>query len=218
MSPLLIAILGVLLVPLFVASWRLSLLALTGQGLIMAWISYRLDPSPDLFHASAQAWLELFDLVLVRGLGAPLALYSVLRARHAPARNDVLPPNLMAWTLAIALVLLSFRFAERMVPAETDEQTFVAVATAALLLGVLVLATQTGPFSQMVGVLRIENAIALFELGNLGGHNGQTAGALGLRLVQMAILVATILLFRWYLQMLPQAINPKFSAVEGPVR
>jgi hydrogenase-4 component E len=218
MSPLLIAILGVLLVPLFVASWRLSLLALTGQSLIMGWISYRLDPSPDLFHSSAQAWLALFDLVLVRGLGAPLALYSVLRARHAPARNDVLPPNLMAWTLAIALVLLSFRFAERMVPAETDEQTFVAVATAALLLGVLVLATQTGPFSQMVGVLRIENAIALFELGNLGGHNGQQGHALGLRLVQTVILVTTILLFRWYLQMLPQASNPKVSAVEGPVR
>jgi hydrogenase-4 component E len=215
-SPLLIAILGVLLVPLFVASWRLSLLALTGQCLIMGWIRYQLDPSLD----SVAAWLGLVDLVVVRGIGAPLALYAVLRARHAPSRNDVLPPNLMAWTLAIALVLLSFRFADLLVATESDEQTFVAVATAALLLGVLVLATQTGPFSQMVGVLRIENAIALFELGELGSHGagGHNSDALGLRVAQLVILIATIFLFRWYLQTLPLPSTAKVSAVEGPVR
>ena len=206
MNPLLIAFFGILLVPLFVASWRLSLFGLAAQGLIMAWISYQLDPALD----SASAWAGLFDLLVVRGLGAPIALYAVLRAQRAPARNDVLAPNLMSWTLAIVLVLVAFRFADMLVPTEGDEHAFVAAATAGLLLGLLVLATQTGPFSQMIGALRIENAIALFELGSR--HGGDDVG---LRIAQTVILIATILLFRWYLQSLPRSQTAGISAVEG---
>lgn len=208
MSPLLIGFLGVLLAPLFIASWRLSLVGLLGQGLLMAWIGYRLDPALD----TADAWLGLFDFVVVRGLVAPTALYSVLRAQHAPARNDVLPPNLMSWTLAIVLVLVAFRFSDMLVVADGDQQTFVAVATSALLLGLLVLATQTGPFSQMVGALRIENAIALFQLGGPADRE-----ALGLRIAQTVLLIATIALFRWYLKTLPRGAFKKASAVEAPL-
>lgn len=204
MNPLLIAFIGVLLVPLFVASWRLSLSGLAAQGLLMAWISYQLDPALD----TANAWVGLFDLAVVRGLGAPVALYLVLRAQRATARNDVIPPNLMSWTLALTLVFVAFRFADMLVPAEGDEHSFVAAASAALLLGLLVLATQTGPFSQMIGALRIENAIALFELGK--GHEG-----LGIRIAQTLILVATVLMFRWYLTTLPRSGAAKVSAVEG---
>jgi len=204
MNPLLIAFVGVLLVPLFVASWRLSLFGLAAQGLIMAWISYQLDPAVD----SVTAWVGLFDLIVVRGLGAPLALYAVLRSQRATARNDVIPPNLMSWTMAIALVFVAFRFADMLVPVAGPEHSFVAGATAGLLLGLLVLATQTGPFSQMVGALRIENAIALFELG--GGH-----GDVGMRIAQTVLLIMTVLLFRWYLKTLPRASTVKVSVVEG---
>jgi hypothetical protein len=150
----------------------------------------------------------MFDLVVVRGIGAPLALYAVLRSQRVTARNDVLPPNLMSWTFAIVLVLVAFRFADMLVPVEGNEHSFVAGATAALLLGLLVLATQTGPFSQMIGALRIENGIALFELG--GDHRD-----LGMRIAQTLILIATVLLFRWYLNTLPRASTTKVSAVEG---
>jgi len=204
MNPLLIAFVGVLLVPLFVASWRLSLFGLAGQSLLMAWISYQLDPGLD----TVSAWVGMFDLVVVRGLGAPLVLYAVLRSQRATARHDAIPPNLMSWTLAIALVLVAFRFADMLVPLEGNEHSVVAGATAGLLLGLLVLATQTGPFSQMVGVLRIENGIALFELG--GGHH-----ELAIQIAQTVILIATVLLFRWYLKSLPRPSTVKVSAVEG---
>lgn len=206
MNPLLIAFVAVLLVPLFVASWRLSLSGLAVQGLIMAWISYQSDPTLD----TLDAWISLVDLLLVRALVAPLALYSVLRAQRAPARNDVLAPNLMSWTLAIVLVLLAFRFADTLEPSAGPEHAFVAVATAGLLLGLLVLSSQTGPFSQMIGVLRIENAIALFELS--GTHHPDDAG---MRIAQTLLLIGTILLFRWYLATLPRASVAKVSAVEG---
>ncbi len=204
MNPLLISFVGVLLIPLFVATWRLSLFALAAQGLLMGWISYQLDPALD----SVGAWVGMFDLVVVRGLAAPLALYAVLRSQRATSRNDVTPPNLMSWTLAIALVFVAFRFADMLVPVAGTEHSFVAGATAALLLGLLVLATQTGPFSQMVGALRIENAIVLFELGS--GHRD-----LAMQIAQTVILVATVLLFRWYLNTLPRSSALKVSAVEG---
>jgi hydrogenase-4 membrane subunit HyfE len=204
MSPLLIAFVGVLLVPLFVASWRLSLLALAAQALLMAWISYQLDPSLD----SAHAWVRLFDLVAVRGIGAPLVLYAVLRSQRASARNDIIPPNLISLTLAIALVFVAFRFTDMMVPVESNEHALVVGATAGLLLGLLVLATQTGPFSQMVGALRIENGIAFFEIG--ASHR-----PLAMLIAQTVILIVTVLLFRWYLRSLPRASTAKVSAVEG---
>lgn len=204
MNPLLIAFVGVLLIPLFVATWRLSLFGLAAQGLLMGWISYQLDPAFD----TVSAWVGMFDLVVVRGLAAPLVLYAVLRSQQATSRNDVIPPNLMSWTLAIGLVFVAFRFADMLEPLQGSQHSFIAGATAGLLLGLLVLATQTGPFSQMVGALRIENAIVLFELG--GGHRD-----LAIQIAQSVILIATVLLFRWYLKTLPRASTVKVSAVEG---
>jgi hydrogenase-4 component E len=203
-NPLLIAFVGVLMVPLFVASWRLSLLGIAMQGLLMAWISYQLDPALD----TASSWVGLVDHVAVRGLAAPIALYSVLRTQRTTARNDVIPPNLMSWTLAIGLVLVAFRFADLLVPVEGNEHAFAAGATAGVLLGLLVLATQVGPFSQMMGALRIENGIAFFEL--CARHQ-----PLAMQIAQTVILIATIVMFRWYLKTLPRASAVKVSAVEG---
>lgn len=204
MNPVLIAFIGVLLIPHFVASWRLSLFGLMMQGMLMAWISYQLHPEFD----SVGGWVNMFDLVIVRGLGAPLLLFAVLRGQRTTARNDVTPPNLMTWTLAIGLVFVAFRFADMLVPAQGTDHSFVAGATAAVLLGLLVLATQTGPFSQMIGALRIENGIALFELRD--AHQD-----VAMRVAQTVILIAMVLLFRWYLATLPRADALKVSAVEG---
>ncbi|MBS1120051.1 MAG: hycX [Deltaproteobacteria bacterium] len=194
MSPLLIALLGVLLVPLFVTTWRTTLFGLALQGFLMAWIAQRINPE----SASIGDWLTMLDLVVVRGLWAPIALYGALRAQQASERGDVIPPNLLSWTIALGMVLAAFSFADALdVGGGDDQQTLVAVATAAVLLGLLLLATQPGPFSQMVGAIRIENGIALFELG--GDHHRQ---AIGIQIAQIVIVVVTISLFRWYLKAL----------------
>ena len=207
MSPLLVALLGVLLVPLFVATWRTSLLGLCGQGFLMAWIAYRLCPP----HLAASDWITLADLALVRGLLAPLALYGVLHSHRAPSRNDVIPPNLLSWTIALVIVLLGFNLAQSLVPAHGPQQTLVAVATTGVMLGFLVLSTQSGPFSQMIGALRIENAIALFELGGERHEHG-----VAIQLGQSVVVILTILLYRWYLRSLTQrAAAPINEVVEG---
>ncbi len=192
MSSLLIALVAVLLLPLFLASWRVSLIGLACQGLLMAWIAYRMHP--DL--ASPATWITLVDLAVVRGLGAPLALRRVPRQRR-DARNDVIPPNLLSWTLAVGMVLVGYRFAAMVVPEGGDPQTLVAVASTGVLLALLVLSTQNGPFGQMIGVLRLENAIALFELGS--GFEAAPA----VRLAQGGLFVVTLVLFRGYLRALP---------------
>lgn len=210
MSPLLVGLLGVLLVPLFVATWRSSLVGLACQGFLMTLIAYRLHPHP----STPEDWLRLTDLAVVRTVVAPLALYAVLRGQNAPARNDVIPPNLLSWTLAFGLVLVSFTFAEQLIPVAGDERTLVAVASAGVALGFLVLASQSAPFSQMMGALRIENAIALLELGSTRHES-----PLAISLAVFAVFVTTVALFRWYLSTLGPHAGPAASQnpdAEGP--
>lgn len=209
MSPLLVALLGVLLIPLFVATWRTSLLGLSLQGILLALISSRLHPSP----STVGDWLTLGDLALVRGAGVPLAFYAVLRARKTPARSDVIPPNLLSWTMALAFVLASFSFAEGLVSEPGDQRTLVAVSVAAVLLGFLVLAGQSGPFGQMVGALRVENGIALLEIGSSEHHS-----PLGVQLGLLTVFVATAAYFRWFLGHLQPTApgDARLTDPEGP--
>lgn len=188
MSGVLIAFEIVLLLPLFIGTWRISLLGLSCQGFLMAWIAFHHG-----LHLSLDSAVELVDLVVLRAIAGPALLYAVLLRQNAPRRNDVLAPNLLSWAMALALVLVAFRVADVLVTTEGDAQTWVGVAASALLLGLLVLGTRTGVFSQMVGALRIENAIALFELAD--AHHS----SVGVRMGQTAVYLASIALFRWYL-------------------
>jgi hydrogenase-4 component E len=157
---LLIALLVVLVVPLLTSSWRISLTGLGLQGLLMtALVSHRGWPD------TAGGAVLLVDLLLLRTWFVPRHLVAIMR-EHAPsARTDVIPANLLSWTMAGAAVLLAFRFAGLVQPGEGVAALQVAVATAGLLLGFLILATQASTFGQIVGLLRLEYAIALFELG-----------------------------------------------------
>jgi len=196
-KPLLIALLGVLLLPLFVASWRTSLLGLAGQGLALFWIAFRSNPHV----AGLEWWLTCLDLAVLRGALAPYLFYRFLESRHTPARNDVIPPNLLGWTVALAVVLVAFTFAEKIVRVPGDEQTLIAVAGAGLLLGFLVLATQSSPFSQVVGALRVENAIALAELAR------PEHWPLAVHAALVTSYLASVLFFRGYLARLASDVR-----------
>lgn len=208
MSGALIAFEIVLLLPLFMATWRTSLLGLSLQGALMAWIAFRHG-----FHLSFAAVLAVCDLVVVRTLVAPMVLHRVLVQQNAPKRNDVIAPNLLSWTFALALVLVAFRLAAALEPAEGDAQMLIAVAVSGLLLGLLVLSTSSGPFSQIIGALRIENAIALLELGSEAHPQ-----SLGIRVGQLAVLAASVGFFRWYLLHDGDVGAPKPEAAEEAPR
>lgn len=189
MTGVLIALAIVLLVPLFVGSWRASMLGLAMQGALMASIALRQE-----IHLSVDDAITVIDLIVLRAVGGPLALYLVLRAQNVPARNDVIAPNLFSWALALALVVVAFRSADILVPAEGGEQMLVAVSCAAFLLGLFALATSRGTISQVIGVIRVENAIALFELGSASHHE-----SLGIRVGQTGLMLVSFGYCRWFL-------------------
>lgn len=193
MSGLLIAFAIVVLIPLFVATWRTSLLGLALQGALIAWLSLRDEPAVTLDVA-----LTAVDVIGLRTVAAPLLLYQVMRRRNAPPRNDVIAPNLFSWAVVVGLVVVAFRAADVLVPIEGDEQMLVAVAGASFVLGLFVLAASRATFSQIIGVLRIENAIALFEVGAPGEH-GSRAQAAPLYAAMSGVLLVSILFYRWYL-------------------
>lgn len=179
-------LLGVVLVPLFVGNRWLSLVGLSAQGLLLAAIAHGL--------AGAEADLRLLDLAVVRGLCVPVALGAAYRHRPASERNDLIPPSILWWTVVGIGMLGAFDFADAMVPSSGAPRTLVAVATALLLAGFLMLATQSAPFTQMIGVFHLDNAIALFELGTAPRHHPP-----GLLAAQTALLLLAALLCRWYL-------------------
>lgn len=190
MTGILIAFVIVLLVPLFVSKWRTSLFGLALQGALLAAVAHRQRE----FSLSLSTAVTLVDLVLIRAAIMPASFFSTLRRQNAPLRNDVIAPNLFSWAVALALVVIAFRAADVLVPAEGNEQSLVAVSAAALLLGLFVLATARGKVSQVIGLMRVENAIALFELGTPIEH-----ASLAIRTGQTAIMIVSVGFCRWYL-------------------
>lgn len=197
MNSQLATLLIVLLVPLFVGRWRVTVLGLGLQGLLLGWIASRLHTDD-----TSMAAVRFVDLVLVRGLLVPWVLLRVLQAQQVRARLDVIPPNLLAWASAVALVLFAFYGAERLLP-EGPARTLVAVAGAGVLLAFLVLATQPGVFGQIVGVLRLENAIALFELDSPEAGLGLVAP-----LAHLLLYALTVVLMLGFLAALGAAPQP----------
>lgn len=191
MTGILIAFVIAALAPLFIATWRTSILGLSVQGGLIAWLALREETA---LHFDTV--LTFIDLALLRMTLAPMVMYRAMVRRRAPPRNDVIAPNLVSWTIAISLVVIAFRAGDALVPREGDEQMLVGVSAAAFALGLFVLATSRGTFSQVVGILRIENAIAIFELGE-----GQRHAAI--RVGMTSILLVSVLYYRWYLDSVP---------------
>jgi hydrogenase-4 membrane subunit HyfE len=186
---LLVAFLLVVVVPLFIATWRTSLVGLGLQGLLLtAMVAQR------GWHPSPSAVVLLLDLLVLRAWFVPRHLYGILIRQGRPRRNDPIPANMLSWTLAGALVIGAFHFASLVVPEGGVAETHVAVAAASLLLALLVLASEDTLLAQVTGALRIENAIALFEL------SAEHALPLPLQLGVTGILVATVLLFGRFLR------------------
>jgi hydrogenase-4 membrane subunit HyfE len=192
MSAPFVAFLVVLLLPLFIGTWRTSLMGLAAQGLLLFWLA--------LERVEGLSWetaVTLVDVGLVRALLVPVLFFRLLTRQNAPPRNDMIPPNLLFWAMAGGLVGLAFDLAGRLVPAPGDERAQLAVAGSGVLLGLFVLATRTSPFSQMIGALRLENAIALFELAS-PVHLAPLPVQLGIT----AVFVLTVIAFAVYLHRL----------------
>lgn len=191
MTLLLLAAFGlVFAVPLFFGSWRMALLGLGAQTMIV--LALLLARS----HGGEAESLTVLvlDLGLIRGLLAPLAL-----GRAAPPAVATGPPielfpgDLLHWVVAAALVALGAKLGARLFPGEPAHATHAAIASAEVFLGFCVVAHQRTVLGQAIGMLTIENGAVLFE--GLLGSGWPLPVHLGLALVfaGLILLVATFL-------------------------
>ena len=125
------------------------------QALVLGWITLNAHHEFDL-HVLA-AGLEI--LIIRAGL-APHLLRRVLTGSHEAGR-DVMPSNLFTWGVAVALIIVAFQFGDG-ARADTRALTLGVIA-ATVVIAFLVLATNRLPAAQLVALLFMENAMALFE-------------------------------------------------------
>jgi hydrogenase-4 component E len=202
---LLVALLAALVTPLLTASWRLHLVGLGLQGLLMTALLAQRG-----WTVSPAGVVLLLDLLVLRTWFVPRHLFAIMGRLGGQGRTDVIPANLLSWAMAGALVLVSFHAASLLVPAGGPATIHVAVAASGLLLGLLVLGSQVSTFAQIVGVLRVEYAVALFELG--GDHQPDLPVQLGLS----AALLLSVLVLGSFLRKLGAAGPDQPQPMERP--
>jgi hydrogenase-4 membrane subunit HyfE len=109
---------------------------------------------------SLHALVALIDIIAVRALIAPLLLRRAIHLRGDP-NLDLMPSNLFTWVVGIALIVLAFDFGGA---AMADVQALaLGVVGAMVAIALLLLSTNNSPPAQLVAVLFMENAIAVFE-------------------------------------------------------
>lgn len=108
----------------------------------------------------AHALAAVAEMLLVRGLVAPLLLRRAIRD-HGGQNVELMPGNLFVWAFAIGLIVLAFEFGASGIGDPHALALGAVAGTVAVAL--LLLATSDRPPAQLVAVLFIENAIALFE-------------------------------------------------------
>lgn len=106
-------------------------------------------------------WLALAEVLLLRAALAPRWLKQVVQQR-AQTQLDLMPSNLFAWAIAIALIVLAFEFGAP--PLGEHQALALGTVAATVAVALLLLAANDAPPAQLVAVLFMENALALFEL------------------------------------------------------
>ncbi|MDD2809981.1 hypothetical protein [Rhodoferax sp.] len=151
----LIACLLATLIPVFFGKLAVTPTWLSLQALALGWITLNKHHELD-FHA-LEAGLEI---LVIRAWLVPHLLRRTL-AQNKAAEHDVMPSNLFAWGVAVALIILAFQFGDG---ARADVRALtLGVAAATVTIAFLVLATNREPVAQLVALLFMENALALFE-------------------------------------------------------
>ena len=151
----LIACLLATVIPVFFGKLSVTPTWLSLQALALGWITLNKNEALD-FNA-LEAGLEI---LFIRAWLVPHLLRRTLLSTPE-AELDVMPSNLFAWGAAVTLLILAFQFGNG---ARADVRALtLGVAAATVTIAFLVLATNREPVAQLVALLYMENALALFE-------------------------------------------------------
>jgi hydrogenase-4 membrane subunit HyfE len=151
----LLAFLIAAIIPVFFGKLSSAPFWLCVQALALGWNVVALSA-----EASAHSLVALAEVLLVRAAVAPALLRRAIHRRAEP-NHDLMPSNLFTWAIAVALIVLAFEFGA---PTMGDRQALtLGVVAATVAVALLLLSTNNGAAAQLVAVLFMENALALFE-------------------------------------------------------
>jgi hydrogenase-4 membrane subunit HyfE len=202
---LFIAYVAAFFVPLLFHSWRIAVLGLGVQGLLLALIlaAHEHPWSPQLAF-------EYASLFLIRAVFIPWSLFRRMKGHEMPSDFSLISKNLIQWTIAFLLLVEAFIFGDKMSPDDPHEAMQIGTAAGSILIGLLVLANQTHPLGQIVGLLMLEGGFTLVEL--LSPHAMPFPVSMGVSFV----VVIFVLTCGQYLSWL-QRISPESHSVEDNV-
>jgi hydrogenase-4 membrane subunit HyfE len=143
------------LVPVFFSRVSAAPAWLSVQALALGWITLT-QHHPISLHAA----LAGVEVLLVRALLVPYLLRRAI-ARHGHTPVSLMPSNLFAWGIAVTLVIFAFKFGDG-ARADVRALTLGVVATT-VVMAFFILASNPHKMAQLVALLFMENALALFE-------------------------------------------------------
>lgn len=142
-------------VPVFFSRLSATPVWLSIQAMTLVWITALGEES-----WSAHAMMSVAEILAIRVVLVPCLLALAIR-KTPQARMSVMPSNLFAWGVAITLIILAFKFGDG---ARADYRAMtLGVVAATTMIAFLILATNHESAAQLVAVLFMENALALFE-------------------------------------------------------
>jgi hydrogenase-4 membrane subunit HyfE len=142
-------------IPVFFGKIGVAPTWLSLQALALGWIA--INHHGDVSVHTLIAGLEV---LVVRAWLVPTLLRRILVNQPA-ARMDLMPSNLFTWGIAVTLIILAFKFGEG---ARIDVRSLtLGVMAATVMIALLILSTNQEPSAQLVALLFMENALALFE-------------------------------------------------------
>lgn len=154
--PLIVFLLAAV-IPVFFGKIRSAPVWLCLQAIMLGWNGIARHADTDF---SIHALLVLIEVIVVRACIAPLLLRRTIRSRAEP-NLDLMPSNLFTWVIATALIVLAFEFGGASMTNHAALTLGVVAATVAIAL--LILSTNAAPPAQLIALLYMENALALFE-------------------------------------------------------
>lgn len=142
-------------IPVFFGKIGATPIWLSLQALALGWITLNHHD-----EVSVHALLAGLEVLLVRAWLVPSLLRRML-ANQSQVRLDLMPSNLFTWGIAVTLIILAFKFGEG---ARIDVRALtLGVIAATIMIALLILSTNQEPGAQLVALLFMENAMALFE-------------------------------------------------------
>lgn len=171
-----------LVVPLLFPSWRVAVLGLGLQGVILALVlSLSHEPGSTAFAA------EFAALLVIRGLFVPWYLFRQSREVPMPEPFVLIEPSLWPRALALGLVGLAFALGNTVAGQDRREALQVGTAASGILVGMLLIANQRHHGAQLVGLFTFEGGVTMVEL--LSPHPIPFPVQLGVNVIDLLFVV-----------------------------